>query len=348
MPRLELDDRGRLRRWLAPDGAVVAEVEPASVTLHLAGALDGPITIGGPVEEHLVLGPVQQICDETRALARVADTDWTQPARIPAIDAPARLPPGAGSALLNVLALAAQVEGRSLRYAGPYPTAALWASLGESFRAGADLATFSAGALDRALRGDCSEVAVDFTPAPFERIQVGPRVVAHVRDGIERVYLGGVAWTRSGARRLVVDGDAVRVVLWIAGAPWAEVAALDRDGRLQSGPRPLPPIRSTVLGKSFPAPLVEALAELLVDGEPPLLAVAMREVLGELPVVWGDPGADAARALGGAIVVHAGLWERLGADAGSLAVGLAEALEMPVKQLAQRRLEQVPVGVAVH
>ena len=40
---------------------------------------------------------------------------------------PARLPLGAGGAVLNVIALLARHAGiAALRYAGPYPTAALW------------------------------------------------------------------------------------------------------------------------------------------------------------------------------------------------------------------------------
>jgi hypothetical protein len=346
---VELDDDGAPRRWLDPEGLAIAEIGDAGVRLDLAGTLDHAVTVGG-LESHLVLGPVQRIEDPARVLARVTATSWRDPAQIPAIDAPARLPAGVGTALLNVLALGARAAGRTLRYAGPYPTAALWTSLGEAFRplGGADEASFTAGALDRAIRGDLGEVPVDFEPAPFERVQVAPRVVVHLRDGVERLYLGGLGWGPRGPRRLLRDNDVVRAALWIGGAAWAEVAVLGDDGRLVSGPRPLPVVRSSVLGKSFPPALITALAELLADGEPPLLAAAMREVLAGLPLVWGDPGADAARLLGGALVVHAGLWERLGDDAGALALGLAEALAGPVKQLAQHRLESVPIGTAVH
>lgn len=342
---VELDADGAPARWRGPDGAVIAEIG-GGIRLALAGLHDHPVTVGPDREPHLVLGEVQPIRagEAETIVARVAATDWRRPAHIPAIDAPAKVPAGAGSALLNVLALA----GRTLRYRGPYATAALYASLCESFRPAGTEAAFVDGALERAMAGESAEVAVDFTPAPFERVQIAPRGVVHLRDGVERLYLGGLAWSRAGARRLVTVDDHVQVGLWIGGALHAEVAVLARDGRLVSGPRPLPPVRSSVIGKSFPPPLIAALRELLIEGEPPLLAAAMREVLTDVPIVWGDPGADAARPLAGAIVVHAALWDRLGGAPIALAAALAEVLVTPVKQLAQARLETVPIGTALN
>jgi hypothetical protein len=352
---VELNAEGAPRSWLAPGGATIADITPGAVRLWLPGVLDREVSVGGPVEAHPVLGPVQAIRvgqgDGEPIVARVAATDWTRPARLPAIDAPARVPASAGTALLNVLAIAAQVAGRTLRYAGPYPTAALWATLRQCFRApaGADEAAFTAGVLERALVGAAGEVPIDLTPAPFERVQVAARAVVHLRDGVERLYLGGQAWVPGGVRRLVAAGEGVRAELWIGGAPWAEVAVLDRDGRLVAGPRPLPAVRSAALGRAFPPELRQALGELMSDGEPPLLAAAMREVLRDLEITWGDPGADAARILGGVLVVHAGLWERLGGGpVAALAQALAAALAPPVKLLGQQRLAALPLDATVH
>jgi len=353
---IELHDDGSPRRWIAPEGRVIAEIEPDEVRLDLAGAHDRPILIGEPVEEHAVLGRTQSVrvvfeAGET-IVARVVETDWTHPICIPAIDAPARIPAGAGTVLLNVLAIAAWREGRTLRYCGPYPTSQLWSSLRQCFRplGGADEATFTEGVYERALSGEVREVPVDFEPAPFERVQIAARAVVHLRDGVERLYLGGLAWARQGAaRRLVPIGDEVHVQLWIGGASWAEVAVLDVGGRLLRGPVPLPAVHSNVLGRPFPPALRHALGELITDEEPPLLAQAMREVLRDLEIVWGDPGADVARVLGGVLVVHAGIWERLGSGpVAPLAQALGAALAPPVKLLAQQRLETVPIGAAVH
>ena len=353
---IELHDDGSPRRWLSPEGHIVAEIEPDEVRLDLAGVHDRPILVGEPVEEHPVLGRTQSVrvvFDQGEsAVARIAETDWTHPENIPAIDAPARIPAGAGTVLLNVLAIAAWHQGRTLRYVGPYPTSALWHSLRQCFRPldGADEARFTEGVYERAITGESREVPVDFAAAPFERVQVGPRAVVHLRDGVERLYLGGLPWARQGAaRRLVPLGDEVHVQLWVGGASWAEVAVLDANGRLLAGPRPLPPVHSNVLGRPFPPALRHALGELMADDEPPLLGQAMREVLRDVEIVWGDPGADVARVIGGVLVVHAGIWERLGGgSAASLAAHLAAALTPPVKQLAQLRLETVPIGVALH
>jgi hypothetical protein len=352
---VELHEDGSPRRWLAPDGRTIADIDDAEVRLDLVGVHDRPILIGEPIEEHPVLGRTQSVrvvFDQGESVvARVAETDWTHPENIPAIDAPARIPAGAGTVLLNVLAISAQRLGRSLRYVGPYPTSQLWSSLRQCFRpVGGDEAKFTEGVFERAVLGESREVPVDFEPAPFERVQVGPRAVVHLRDGVERLYLGGLAWARQGAaRRLVPIGDEMHVQLWIGGASWGEVAVLDAAGRLLSGPKPLPTVQSNVLGRPFPPALRGALGELMTDDEPPLLAQAMREVLRDVEIVWGDPGADVARVLGGVLVVHAGLWERLGqGPVAPLAQALAAALSPPVKLLAQQRLETVPLGAAVH
>lgn len=349
---VELDRDGAPQRWLSPDGAVVAEIAADRLRISLTGVHDRPISVEPLASQHPVLGEVHAIRAGDSELARVAAVDWQRPARIPAIDAPARVPTGAGTTLLNVLALGGHAAGRRLRYVGPYPTAALWASLHECFvaEAGATEARFTAGVLERALLGDVAEVPIDFVPAPFERVQVAPRAVVHLRDGVERLYLGGATWApHAPVRRLLRDGDRLRAVLWLAGAEWAEVAALDGAGRLLDGPHPLPPVLSSVLGKAFPAALAGALGELIAADEPPLLAAAVREVVRDVPIVWGDPGADAARTLAGVLVVHAGLWERLaGASLTVLAEALAAALAPAIKLLGQQRLETVPVGAAVH
>jgi len=349
---IERDEDGSVRAWIAPDGTSIASILPDGIRLDLSGVIDKPVTVGGPIEAHPVLGPVQSIraaqkgADAETVVARVASTDWGRPAHVPAIDAPAHVPAGAGTALLNVLAL----SGRTLRYAGPYPTAALYASLCECFRPSAPEDEFTAGALERALHGDRSEVPVDLVPAPFERVMVAPRAVVHLRDGVERAYLGGLAWGRGGARRLTRDGDVTRASLWIADEAWAEVAVLSSEtGALISGPKPLPHVQSSVIGKRFPPSLLAALVEVIAEDEPPLLVAAMRELVTELPAVWGDPGADVARPIAGVLVVHAALWERLGGGAApELARHLALALAPSLKQLAQARLETVPIGVTVN
>ena len=75
------------------------------------------------------------------------------------IAAPGKLPPGAGAALLNVIALLAE---RPLRYAGPYPTPALYRALRRSFRTTATEGSFCADVMARAARVAMDEIAIDF------------------------------------------------------------------------------------------------------------------------------------------------------------------------------------------
>ena len=96
-------------------------------------AVPGATVIGERVHDDL-LGDAHAIVGD-RELTRISAIDWARPTEIPAIAAPGRLPPGAGGAIMNVLAILAERAGvPSLRYAGPYPTSALWRTLTRSFR----------------------------------------------------------------------------------------------------------------------------------------------------------------------------------------------------------------------
>ena len=58
---IELHEDGSPRRWLAPDGRTIADIDDAEVRLDLVGVHDRPILIGEPIEEHPVLGRVQSV-----------------------------------------------------------------------------------------------------------------------------------------------------------------------------------------------------------------------------------------------------------------------------------------------
>ncbi len=272
----------------------------------------------------------------------MGEVQWARPALIPPIEHPARLPGGAGTTILNVIARLAEAAGvPSLRYAGPYPTAALWHSLAQSFAPGGDPAAFTAGALERAARADMTPVAVDFVPAPFERVRVAPGVTVQLRDRVERVQVGGDTYAADGGvRRLIaVEDGGVAAEVWLGGAPWARIATVDARGALIDGPRPVPPPTSAIVGQQLPASLRIALAELVADQLAPPLAAATAAVLAELPVEWGDAGAAAARDRGDRVIVHAALWERLvPRGLAAVALALAEALAPPVAARAQARL----------
>jgi hypothetical protein len=324
-------------------GAAVFPVHPARPGDHDA------IIVTGERTAHPVLGAAHRLLRSTVIdapsvlVASCAAVRWARPDRVPAIDRPGALPAGTGTAILNLLAHLCRLTGvPTLRYRGPYPTAALWSTLGECFRPVGDRdaarARFLADAEELALRAESVEIAVDFAPAPFERVAVAPAVWVQLRDGIERVSIADRSFTTDGpARRLVRDPDGTAAQLWLAGAPWHEVARFADDGALVAGPHPRPAVDSPVVGQVFPPALVAALAELCAEGEAALLAPAMRQALAATPMIWGDAGDEPAVAdPRGVIVVHALLWERLaGRGLGALAVGLAEAITPLARRLGQ-------------
>ncbi|HTL37285.1 MAG TPA: hypothetical protein VL326_29330, partial [Kofleriaceae bacterium] len=230
----------------------------------------------------------------------------------PAIAAPGALPPGTGGAILNFIAESALAGGVSaLRYAGPYPTPALYRSLLRSFRASADEATFTRDLVERASTLARDEIAVDFTPAPHRRVP-HDHGISEVRDGLERTSIDGTTYERDGSpARLVDDRDRIAAEVWFGDGPIARVALFEATGALVDGPHPIPPTTSSVIGTRFPPELVAALAELLEDYLP-IPASESNEIMMHVPIVWADLGARAARQRKeGGIEIHAAIWERI-------------------------------------
>lgn len=337
---------GRLVRIVDRGGAVHAELVWASGGIDRAGPerpaglprlvrlVVANATVDGAVIHHRLLGAAHRVGD-TAMSALV----WARPTELPAIAEPGRLPLGAGAAILNTIAVLAQRAGvRSLRYAGPYPTTALWRTLARSFRCDAGEAAFTAGALDRALRVARDPIAVDFAPAPHERIAIAGGFV-ELRDQIERVVLDGVAYEPGGSpARLEVSHEARHCELWFGDAPYARVATLTPDGTLLAGPHAIPPCESSVLGREFPLALRLAIAELVADAVPTPLAAAARELCAAQGLRWADLGARAAREQADGFAVHAALWDRIAPlGLGRLALALAEALAPVVAAAVVRR-----------
>jgi hypothetical protein len=289
---------------------------PALIQLTVDGA-----TLDGAVIDHPLLGAAHAV-----GATAMSAIDWARPTEIPAIAEPGRLPLGAGGAILNAIAVLARDAGvAALRYAGPYPSAALWQTLARSFRTTADEAAFTAGALDRALRVARDPIAIDFAPAPHDRLAIAGGFV-ELRDGVERAVLDGLAYT-DGVARLVPDGAAVHAEIWFGDAPYARVATLAADGALVAGPHPIPACASPVVGRAFPEPLRLAIAELVGEVVAAPLAADARAVLAGRPLVWADLAGRAARVTPDGFAVHAALWDRVAPHGlGRLALALAEAL----------------------
>jgi hypothetical protein len=215
--------------------------------------------------------------------------DWTDVDRIPTVLEPARLPRGAGSAVLNLIAaLAADQQRASLRYRGPYPTEQLFLALLESFRYAPahddPLAAFGAGALA-------------WHPAPHERRFAGPDVLVQERDRVEKIVWRGRTYYREdwqgvrrrAPRRVVEREGGVSAVLWALGAPLEEHLRLPADGPPVVVPAPC-------IGEAPRRPLPAAVAEgalsIVAATGTPALAPFVRAAGAALTLAWAPLGGE--------------------------------------------------------
>jgi len=321
------DDRLEVARLRLPDGRTI-EVQAGAGEHPLFGICDTIALAGEP------------------ALARVAATDWLEPDAIPPLDVPGVLPPGTGTAVLNLIAtMAERAEVPALRYAGPYPTGALFETLLSSFAVEGDIEAqrmrFTADALARSLSGQRVQVPVDFVPAPHVWSWPAPRVCVQTRDGVERVYLDGRAYRADavGPRRLHVHGDRIVLAFEVAGARHCEVAVLDPDGTPRGDPLEAIPLPHAFSDVPIPVGIAEVLAIVVASGAPEPLRPLVARVFAERRLVWGDAGFELAVAGPDRLVVHAALAEpMLALDAGAILHRFVEALEPVVLRLAQAEL----------
>ena len=247
------DRAGHVWAELAWNGPVLTELRAGTATVHFE---DRPHPLLG--RAHAISGPGGQPLTEMSAV------DWARPGRIPAIAAPGRLPPGVGAVILNVLAvLAVRARVPALRYAGPYPTHALYRALLRSFHTTATEAAFVDDALARAAHLATDELPLEFVPAPHECLVV-PGGHVELRDGLERAVLDGISYEPQGSPARLIDH---RAELWFGDAPWAHVATFAPDGSLLGGPHPIPACTSDVIGRAFPGALRTAMFQ---DSNAPL------------------------------------------------------------------------------
>ncbi|MBI3824900.1 MAG: hypothetical protein HY294_02770 [Candidatus Rokubacteria bacterium] len=271
--------------------------------------------------------------------------------RLPALAEPARLPRGAGTAVLNLIAeLAADQRRERLIYGGPYPTEQLFSTLLDSFRhddgVPDPLAAFAAGTLG-------------WRPAPFEPLVEGDGLTVQLRDGVEAVAWRGRVYRRDsvqghgrrGPHRVRDAGGAVRCSLWALGSALEDHLELTADGRLVA----VLPVRSD---EATPRPLPRAVARgvvaVVAATSAAALGPALRETGAALTLEWaalggelvtldGDRGRVAMqlrRALVARIAAAPGHPERLGlafAALGDVAVALGDTLQLR----AQARLAAV-------
>lgn len=279
--------------------------------------------------------------------------DYARPDFVPPLLEPARLPPGGGTALLNVIAGLMKDRGiATVRYRGPYPTEQLFTALLECFR-------YAAGErlpLERFL----ADGALDWHPAPFETQHVRPGVVVQLRHEIEKVVVDGAVFyrpewqeiRRREPRVVRLEGDRVICSLWALGGPLEDRLVLDRGGEILESPPPVP-------DPGAPAPLPPiwraALGELIARESAPALASAIAAVTDDLDLEWGPVPGDLLRLHGQRVRLsrrlrEAGEAARAGAvspqeraeQALRFVLEVARLLGPEVRRRAQARLEALP------
>ncbi len=331
----EVTDEGAALR--DPTGEVVGEI--ARGRAWVRGA-PGRILVVEPYvaddAEHPILGRCVRLTSDGVPRSLMGAIRWSAPQAIPPVAEPARLPPLTGACLLNLIAHAAQAaDVAALPYVGPYPTAALFASLAQAFTPTGDEAAFTARAAELLVAPRLERAAVEFAPAPFERWWPSPRVGVQARAHIERVFVDGQAYERSptAVRRLVEHGDGpgdeprLSAEVWFGASCWARLATLSPRGELREGPLAMPAVDDPIVGQELPPGLRRALAQLIADAVPSPVAPLVEQVLERATIRWGDAGASAVRGEAGGAVVHAALWITLRPrGAAAVALALAEAL----------------------
>jgi hypothetical protein len=254
--------------------------------------------------------------DRSATLTVCESVDWDAIGAIPALADPTRLPPGTGTAVLNLLAGLARDQGRGpLVYRGPYPTEQLFWALVESFRfEGGDdapAARFTANAETAFRDGHAPAPSVRWIPAPHERRGVAPGISILLRDGVEKLTWDGRSYRRPRAQGLerrehrvlrsatglaAAGGASVVASLWALGEPLEDQIVLSMSGDVLVAPasnapdpaedRPLAAVWRGALGRLLP---LEAT---------PLLAGAIAATWPELRVVWGPVPHDLVAAEG--------------------------------------------------
>jgi len=269
---LEWSPDGRLGRvsLRLPDGGWIA-IDPG------AGAV-------GP------WGASDLVTRDGRPLTRLAALDWTRVDRIPPLAEPARLPPGAGPAIFNLLARLAAEQGVAvLRYDAPYPTEALFLALLESFRYVPADAPNPMGAFARGELG--------WAPAPHDVAIEAGGVWVQRRERVEKIVANSRAYYRpqwQGVRRVtpraVRDaGDTVRASLVVLGRVLEDHVVLRTDGSLLEVPTP--PSDPPEVAPLAPE-VVAGLVATVVATSAPSLAPWIAGVARDVQFQWGPVDAD--------------------------------------------------------
>jgi hypothetical protein len=298
---VEFDRRGHLIAALAwrDDGALARAkcftangqwvgVEPAEASHPAWGLSDGIC----------LLEPAAPWTPRERVTVFQA-LDYARPDVVPALAEPRRLPPGAGTAILNLVASVMKDAGIArVRYRGPYPTEQLFTALLESFR----YDPTAAEPLERFMAGE----PLDWLPAPHERHHVAPRVCVQLRQEIDKVAVDRTTFYRTDWQDVVRresrvvrrEGQRFVCALWAFGRPVESRLVLDPSGEV------LETVPSRADGRPV-APLAPvwaaALADLIARESAPALASSITRALYELNLEWGAVPGDLLQAEGSTV-----------------------------------------------
>jgi hypothetical protein len=239
---------------------------------------------------------------------------------LPPLDDPVRLPLGAGSTLLNVLALLAYDQGKSvLRYRGPYPTERLFTTLSESFRyrgePGVMRERFAQGIEETALNLTMKEVPVDWEPLPYERFFPSTQTCVQLRNGVEKIYDHGRVYycpeltTNAYAirtDRTVEERPRYVAGLAVLGQAIEDHLILDAQGELCE--RPPIQVHQILRGPIQLSDDWKALLVRLIASESTsMLRPALWPVMDELTLEWESMHNELWSQAGNTISLHAGM-----------------------------------------
>ena len=277
---LELDRAGNavtLFRWGAtgPLEEVWVRIPPLGFVAIRAGAH------GGRDEIHAADRPGSA---STTVVGAFHAIDYDAIGEIPVLPEPGRLPPHAGTALLNVLATLASDSGSGrLSYRGSYPSEALFLALLESFRYVPDV--------ERPLQvfGDGQ---LHWQPAPHGRWFTEDGLYVQRRARVEKVVWKSRAYyrpdwqgvARHTPRRIHETDGELRCSLWALGRPLLTSLRLDLGGRLIE--MPTPP-RSASYASPFDSVLVRGVESIVLAQSAPALGSSLRDVIGAVALEWG-------------------------------------------------------------
>ncbi|MBI4589911.1 MAG: hypothetical protein HY725_13835 [Candidatus Rokubacteria bacterium] len=287
----EWDEDGALRhaKVRTPDGGWIG-IEPGA----------GQSPIWGRSDRLVQLNPERPF-RPVEPITLFQSLDYAAIKFIPPLAEPERLPPGAGTAVLNFLACLLADQGTPrVRYRGPYATELLFTALLESFRydpaAASPLEQFT-GSNEAMLAGDLAESPLDWSPAPHERRFARAGVYVQLRDGVEKVVFEGRAYYRQRWQGVVrdeprvvrEDGDGIVCSLWALGEAIEDHLILDRSGNVLAV-LPMTPVegKRTALSPGWR----RTLGELIAHGSAPLLRPSILGVVERLPLEWGPVTGD--------------------------------------------------------